>query len=181
LIDGPAEPHFADKEQAVGIREKMNENPRVAGGIVVAVVILAGIWIYSQSSSSNSSTAAAAKSAFFTEDDGQTYFPSDYANLAKDKGPNGKEMACAFVFQYGNEKPFVAWMEKYTPAGKQTLATFYSDSANAKQPPPIYATVEVLIKKPGDKAWVTMKDRIQAAMIRAVPPRSDQPAKPLFP
>jgi hypothetical protein len=166
----------------VGIREKLNDNPRVAGGIVGAVVILAGVWIYLQNRSPGLSPAVAAKSAFYTEDDGQTYFPGDYANLAKDfKGPNGKEAVRAYVFRYGSEKPFVGYLEKYTPAGKQVLATFYGDSSNEKNPPPVQATLELLLKKPGGKTWTSMKDRREVSMMRMVPNKGEEPPQQVLP
>ncbi|MCY2953607.1 MAG: hypothetical protein NTU53_16755 [Planctomycetota bacterium] len=166
----------------MGIREKLNENPLVAGSLVGVVVILAGVWIYLQNRSPSLTPAAAAKSTFYTEDDGKTYFPGDYANLAKDfKGPKGKDAVRAYVFRHGKGDPFVAYMEKYAPAGKQALATFYSDPANQQKPPPPEVFVESLVKTPGQKAWVSMKDRAQASPIRRTPVQADQEADPVTP
>ncbi len=162
----------------MGIREKINEKPAVAGTVVGVVIVLAIVWIYFQNRSPNTGPAAAAEAAFYSEDDGQTYFAGEYANLGKDfKGPNGKEAVRAYVFRYGREKPFVGYLEKFTPAGKQIVSKFYADPANAKLPPPPEAVLEVLVKKPGEKNWVSMKDRGAAVMVRSVPPRSDQPAQ----
>lgn len=167
----------------MGIREKMNENPAMTGGIVGVLIVLAIVWGYFQfRTPTPPRTAADATSAFFTEDDGKTYFPAPFSNLAKDfKGPNGKDAVRAYVFRYGKGEPFVAYMEKYTPAGKQTLGTFYNDPANAQKAPPPEVISETLIKKPGDKNWVSAKDRPRASPIRRIPIQNDLEAEAVLP
>ena len=166
----------------MGIREKLNENPAVSGAIVGAVILIAILLIYFQNRSPNTGPVALAKSAFFTEDDGQTYYPGDYTGLAKDLGANGKPVARARVFQYASEKPFVAWVEKYTDAAKQKLIRFYSIAANLQKPPPEELDSELLVKKPGGKTWISLRgNAAQAKEIRTLPAKGGQEAKAVTP
>jgi hypothetical protein len=165
----------------VGIREKLNENPRGVGGVIAVLIVVAIGWIYYQNRGMPTGLVAG-KTTFYTEDDGATYFPDSYANLAKDfKGPKGKDAVRAYVFRYGKETPFVAYMEKYSPAGKQILATFYADAANQQKPPPSEALAEALIKKPAQTTWVSAKGRVQASAIKKTPTKGDVDAEPVQP
>ena len=166
----------------MGIREKLNEKPGLTAGVVGAIVVIAIVWTIYSTRSPSVARIKTQNMAFYTEDDGETYYPGDYTGLARDVGANGKPAARACVFQYGSEKPFVAWMEKYTDAGKQTLIRFYSIAANLQKAPPEALDSELLVKKPGGKTWISMRGNAgQAKEIRTVTAKGGQEAKAVRP
>ena len=166
----------------MGIREKLNEKPGLTAGVVGGIVVIAIVWTIYSTRSPSAAPIKTQNTVFYTEDDGATYYPGDYTSLARDLGANGKPVARACVFQYGSEKPFVAWMEVYTNGGKQNLIKFYASAANLQKPPPEGLDSELLVKKPGGKTWISMRGNAgQAKEIRTVPAKGGQEAKAVRP
>jgi len=145
----------------VGIREKINENPKpyIIGASVVIVLALVVI-IWSMVGGGGPAAGDSGK-AYFSEDDGASTFEAGYEKLGDPnfKGPNGKEAVLARMYQYPGEKPFVAYLESYTPAGKEKLTEYYKDPKNKGTPPPdAQVELERLIKKPGAGNWLKYGD-----------------------
>ncbi len=142
----------------MGIREKINENPKpyvIGAGVIIALGVALMVWQMRGGSSDGEPTSSG--KAFFTDDDGKTKFEEAYEKLGDPnfKGPHGGEPVLARVFQYPGEQPFIAYLETYMDEGKQALRTFYADPANkGKTPPDIQVEPYRLIKKPGDENWV---------------------------
>lgn len=116
----------------MGLREKMNENPRVTTAITAGVVVVALMLIVYQLWPE--APIQPLSKAYYTVDDGQTYFVEDI-----DKVPpfmhEGKEAVRAHVMQCGETgKPFVGWLEKFTPEAKKKLDALYQKTGG-KRPP----------------------------------------------
>ncbi|MGA2501500.1 MAG: hypothetical protein ABSH20_27485 [Tepidisphaeraceae bacterium] len=143
----------------MGIQEKINEKPALFAGTAIAVIVVAIVVsiVYWRSGKSGGNLVPVTK-IFFTEDDGQSYFPAPYERLAEDfKGPLGKPAVRAHVFQHRGEKPVVGWMETYTADGKRLLAQYYSDPARKGTAPPETLELEKqrMVKRPGAGAWLS--------------------------
>lgn len=146
----------------MGIREKINENPKpylIGAGVVIVLAVGFVIWNTRGGAGGDGSGVADSGKAYFSEDDGKTPFAAPYEKLGDPnfKGPNDNEAVLAHVFQYPGEQPFIGYLETYTDAGKQKLAQYYRDPANKGTPPPnIQVELERLVKKPltGPDAWV---------------------------
>jgi len=162
----------------MGIRESLNKNPGVTTAAVVAIVVAAVAVVYYTNRGPAQSPVKTANGVFYTEDDGATWYPGDYTTLARDLGTSGKPVARACVFRYGGEEPFVAWLEKYTDSAKGKLIRYYSIASNLSKPPPDEMDRDLLVKKPGGKAWVRAA---QGKEIRTVPAKGGQEAKAVTP
>jgi hypothetical protein len=152
----------------MGLRETLNENPRVTTGITVGiiVVVLALIlWPRGNGAVGGGGGRGAPSQLFYTVDDGKTWFPDDAKKIPPFK-KDDKEAVRAAVYKCGG-KTFVNHMERYTPEGQKKLAAIYAkgDAADglAASDPATEGAMEV--KSPGDKDWVKITDpKAQAVM-----------------
>ena len=137
----------------MGLREKMNENPRVTTGVTIGVVVVALMLIVWQLW-----PAPAIKplsQAYYSNDDGKSYFADDIELVAPFQ-KDGKEAVRAHVMMCGETgKPFVGWMEKFTPEAKKKLEDLYKKNGG-KRPPERFELEETqrLVKRTEMKAWV---------------------------
>lgn len=152
----------------MGFRETLNQNPAIATGATIAVIVIAvGFIIYSQM---GSSTPKPSTHAFYTVDDGATYFPDDAKKIAP-FDHEGKEAVKARVYKCADGKEFVGYLERYTPDAKKKLeelraitSTKDADKQAAArkgvqlQGLAMAAQMGVEVKKPGDANWVPMMD-----------------------
>jgi len=153
----------------MGLRETLNENPRVTTGITVGiiVVVLALIlWPRGNGVAGGGPGRPVSSQVFYTNDDGKTWFPDDPKKIPPFK-KDDKEAVRALVYKCGG-KTFVNHMERYTPEGQKKLAAIYAKGDAAMNDPAMAepsneGTMEV--KSPGDKEWVKVTDpRAQAVM-----------------
>lgn len=140
----------------MSIRQKINDNPAVVGmvsGGLVLIAILIGVWQFFGGGSSRS--FAVPDQLFFSDDDGKTFFPASNSNISPFM--HGNKMAYqAEVYRCGNNKPFVAYLVKYTDEGKRQME---SDLKAGRKPADVYAdgTSYALFKAPGGKKWTTRR------------------------
>lgn len=144
--------------------------------IAVAVLLfaLAATLILRQFRTSN----YAAANAFYSSDDGATFFESASTNFPP-FSHSGKDAVGARVFVDAAGRPFVGYLERYTPEGKVRAAELLAQRSAGTGTPGrddiLYANMEV--KRPGEKEWVKLSDP-KARGIRTVmcPDKPNQPA-----
>src|SRR5271170_3620876 len=132
----------------MGLREWFNQHPRVTGGIISVLVLVAIGVIVKQVLASRRAFPSGSPQAYFTVDDGQTYFTASSDNYPP-FDYNGQQAVSAYVFE-SNGKRFVGYLERFTPeahalivAGKGSAETLRFGRE---------------LKRPGDKGWVKSGD-----------------------
>lgn len=151
----------------MGLRETLNRNPAiVTGGTLAIIVIAVGFIIYS---TLGSSAPKAPTKAYYTVDDGATYFSDDAGKLAP-FDYEGKQAVKARVFKCADGKPFVAFLERYTPDAKKKLEEARASAAASSGQQPARSPMDVQaiamaaqmgleVKKPGgDGQWFKIMD-----------------------
>lgn len=142
----------------MGIREELNTKPWVA---VVALVLGIALLVY-MVSRREVTQMPLDKTAFFTADDGKTWFKADAGRIPPFEH-EGKTAYRAFVFRCGG-KEFVAYMQKYSPAGKKSWEEKLSKLEGDAQ----YKARDGLarggeFKGPGEKNWFNPQANMAAA------------------
>lgn len=142
----------------MGLREKINENPGATTVVAACIVLAAIVFIIYQSTGSEAPPPF--PQAYYSVDDGKSWFADDFnkdAPFTKD----GQEAVRAYVFQCGEGKPFVGYLEKYSP---QALKEVQNHRQTMKLDPPPSLMEEImpagiLVKKPGAPAseWVSVE------------------------
>jgi hypothetical protein len=169
----------------VGIREKLNDNPRIATGAMVLVILLAVGFIGLQLWGDRPPPPP--KKAYFTIDDGKTWFVDDINKVAPFEHEGQQAVRCQ-VFTCNDGEPFVAYLERYSAEAKKKLEEAREKGAEAAPDPALWETMAmggVEVKKPGDaKApWVKQMDYQKAAEIMQAkcPDGSFENIKPVLP
>jgi hypothetical protein len=142
----------------VGIRETLNENPRLTTGITIGIIVVVLGFIVWQIKGGLSSTPEGGGSSggtkvYFSDDDGQTYFADDAAKVPPfDHG--GKQAVRAHVVKCDG-KTFVNYLERFTPEGKKKM-----EAMGGKPPAGDPTAMDSIrntgmeVKRPGDKDWL---------------------------
>jgi hypothetical protein len=146
----------------MGIREKLNDNPGVTTGVTAAIVVIAVAFIIWQLLPSRPSIAT---KDYYTVDDGATYFKDDIKKVPPFVY-EGKEAVRVRVFRCAKGGPFVGYLEKYTPTAKKQLEAAQNPPPSGPNGPapgfnPMMESEMMngrLVKKPGDKKWVSQQD-----------------------
>jgi hypothetical protein len=148
-------------DRLMGLRAWLNEqNPKIVGGVVAALVVLVIFIIVYATKSGPSTTVNVATSAFFSTDDGKTWFTADAAKLAPFT-VDGKTAVRAYVFTCADAKPFVGFLERYTAEGKKAQEALNMPGGKNAMAMLDQAT-GLEIKKPGQPVWVKQSDRSKA-------------------
>ena len=153
----------------MGIRETLNENPRITTGITIGIIVVVLLVIVLQMRGGDSAPlggGTGGTTVYFSDDDGKNYFPDDMKKVPPfDHG--GKEAVRAYVFECDG-KTFVNHLVRYTPDAKKRLeamgGTISSGDPTAAES--IQAGME--LKRPGEKEWVKANEP-RADEIRRVP------------
>ena len=143
----------------MGLREKLNENPRITTGITVAMIVIVLAWLLwpRGGGAAAGGGGGGGGQLFYTADDGKTWFPDD-ANKIPPFKKDGQDAFRAVVYKCGG-KTFVNHMERYSPEGQKQLAAAQAKggaSSMASLAPIAETALEV--KSPGDKEWVKITD-----------------------
>ena len=143
----------------MGIRETLNENPRLTTGITAGIIIVVFAMIFwSSGGSAGPGDGGAGTKVYFTDDDGKNTFPDDAKKIPPFQR-NGKEAVRARVFKCGG-KTFVNHLERYTPEGKKKAEEFFGSGKMSKDPTMLESIQRggMEVKAPGDAAWVKVGD-----------------------
>ena len=145
----------------MGLREQLNENPRITTGITVAIiVVMLALLLWPRGGRGRGFGGPTTAQTFFTIDDGKTWFPDDAKKLPPFK-KDGKDAVRAVVYRCGG-KEFVNHMERFTVDAQKKLEAVYAkgDAAGANDPSVIGPIREagMEVKSPDGKDWVKIAD-----------------------
>jgi hypothetical protein len=140
----------------MSIREWLNQRPRIAIGILAAVLVAVGAFAVSQLRDKHGPIGS--DQVFFSDDDGQSYFRDSAANLPP-FDHNGKTAVGAVVLRCPGGTPFVAYLQRYDA---QAIALIRDFMKHARTPNPVPADMlappPMEVKKPGEPNWVSNSD-----------------------
>ena len=143
----------------MGIRETLNENPRLTTGVTAGIIAVTLIWIiWSNLGGGGAATINDGGQVFFTDDDGKSWFADD-AKKVPPFDHNGKEAFRAHVYKCDG-KTFVNHMERYTPAAKKKMEEIMA-KPEAMNDPTVMESIQSVgleFKSPGQPNWVKMTD-----------------------
>jgi hypothetical protein len=133
---------------SIGIRQRMNEHPRVTA-VVIGVIVIASIGaVVMQVRAGRHSITTRLPDAFFTVDDGQTFFTAGGDNVPP-FDYQGKVAVHAVVFECSGRR-FVGYLERYTPeAHKQMIEG---------KATPVTQMYGRELKRPEERTWVKSGD-----------------------
>ncbi|MDB5326250.1 MAG: hypothetical protein JWM57_1819 [Phycisphaerales bacterium] len=134
----------------MGLQASLANRPAVTNGVTIAIIVLAGAFIAFDVARPR--PTAAGQELYFTTDDGQTTF-ADAADKLPPYEASGKTAVRAYVYACEGGKPFVAYLERYTP---ETVAALQKRDAPGVGPVDREFLVAegTEVKKPGDANWV---------------------------
>ena len=133
----------------MSIRQKLNQNSIVTIGGAGLIIVLALVMVVMQFRGNHPQKPTG---LYFTVDDGKNYFAESLGTVPPiTKG--GKEAVQAIVFKCGWGKPFVGFLQRYTPEAK---ARMEEAAAANREPPLMPAGTEA--KRPGESEWVKATD-----------------------
>src|SRR5687768_16389120 len=120
----------------MGLRETLNENPRITTGLTVALIVVVLAWLLWPSGGGTGGGGAGGTGGgggttqlFYSTDDGKTWFPDDAAKIPPFK-KDGKDAVRAVVYKCDG-KTFVNHLERYTPEAQKQMAAASNKSGGA--------------------------------------------------
>ena len=149
----------------MSVRELIRRRQTLAGVLAIVMIVGAGVAIFVQARDSG----AGSGKAFFSNDDGKTFFVDRNTRLAPfDK--DGRPAYRAHVFECGGKR-VVGFLSCYTPAALKALEEAKASRGTGRPPPNAAAlatvgTYGLLVKRPGDPAWVSQADSLRATAVR---------------
>ena len=143
----------------MGIRETLNENPRLTTGVTIGIIVLIlGLIIYQiVGGGSGSSVPQTSNKAYFSDDDGKNYFADDATKIPP-FDHNGKEAVRAHVYKCDG-KTFVNHLERFKPDAKAKLEQMSKPGSGDPTMGEALMTQGRQAKRPGDKDWVRSNDQ----------------------
>lgn len=136
----------------MGIRQTLNENPKLGVGVGIGVLVLALALIIYELMPSRTGPTNLGQQFWYTDDDGKTWFADDSNKLPPYKDSKGKEAVRAFVYRCNSGTAFCAYLQRYTPEGKQKIEQLKKTGGSIRS---LSGGMSLLteVKKPGGK-WV---------------------------
>ena len=138
----------------MGIRETLNQNPRIVTGVTAAIIVIALVFIFWPSSggpTGDGSGATGVGHAFYSNDDGQHWFQDDVHKLPPFQ-KDGKDVYKAAVYRCPDGKQFVARLERYTDDAKKKVEALNAPGNSKNQDPTVMENIEmtgVEVRAPG--------------------------------
>ena len=147
----------------MSLREKISSNNNVGMGVGIGMVVLAAIifavmyW---------PETQADLNQAYYSDDDGKNWFADSAFRVAPFER-NGKTAVVAHIYNYaGGSKEFCGYLAKFTPEAKAKLEAAIAEAKrNGKDAGSVslwtdqgFMRSAVVVKKPGDSAWIGYSD-----------------------
>jgi hypothetical protein len=143
---------------SIGIRQRMNENPRLTAGMIGVLVLICVAVVVLEVRAGRHTIATHMPDSYFTVDDGQTFFVASGDNVPPFEY-HGQTAVHAYLFQC-NGKRFVGYLERYTPAAHKQMVEGKDTPATQ-----IYGRE---LKRPGDRDWVKSGDLKAAGKVTDV-------------
>ena len=146
----------------MSLREAINRNQKLVAalGVVVVLALVGYIVYYSLFQFGNRPPGIG--EAYYTTDNGATTFAAA-ANLNPPFDHDGQPAVRAYLFECGG-KPFVGYLERYTPEAIKAFNDLTEALKTAKPgggPPPEVGRAQAMeraglqIKRPQDKEWIS--------------------------
>ena len=152
----------------MGLRETLNQNPVVTSA-VVGVLTLVALYMVGRNACSSGPGAAEGgpNKAFYTVDEGKNKFVDD-ANKVPPFDYNGKQAYRLVIYKCADGKEIVSHLERYPEDQRAAIEKAGGPSGS------MLGALAKEIRKPGDKAWVSMqKDPAKFAKVAAAPKCAD--------
>jgi hypothetical protein len=148
----------------MGLREQLNENPRITTGITVGIIVLvlgwmAWTWLRPAAGGGGTGGGTGSSQQFYTVDDGKKWFADDARKVPPFKKDN-QDAVRAIVYKCDG-KEFVNHMERYTPAAQKKMEALLAKGTSATSDPMEIDTIRATgmeVKSPGDPTWVKITD-----------------------
>jgi hypothetical protein len=154
-----------NKEQTVGIRETLNQNPGITTGATAGIIIIALGFIIWQTTGGEGSYSGPTK-RYYVDDDGKSEPFLDSVDKIAPFDHNGKQAVLAHVFTCdGGKTKFIGYVERYTPDAKAKLEKARTNPKEAP-PPEDMAINGIEIKRPKDTAWLKTIDPRSTAVTK---------------
>jgi len=139
----------------MGIREALNNSPRLTVGAVTALAVLATGFVVMQVLAGRRTFPSKVPDSFFSTDDGKTFFVASSENVPP-FDYKGKLAVHAYVFECRGKR-FVGFLERYSDSGRAAIL------AGKRSPETERFGRE--LKKPGDPIWVKSGDLATEAKV----------------
>ena len=135
----------------MGLRQTLNENPVITSA-VVGVLTLFALYMVGRNACGGGpdSIQTGAGKAFYSVDEGKTRFVDD-ANKIPPFMKDGKQAYRVVVYKCADGKEFVNHIERYPEDQRAAIEKAGGPTGS------MIAAMSREIKRPGDKAWVSMQ------------------------
>ena len=159
----------------MGLRETLNENPRLTTGLTAGIIVIVLAFILWPSGGGGGGGAGTRDSEiYFSIDDGKSWF-ADSARKVPPFQKDGKEAVRARVFKSGG-KDAVNHLERYTPDAAKKLQALY-DANKPMNDPTLFEQITqngLEVKKPGDAKWTKMSDPNVGKIVAPKDPNAEE-------
>lgn len=157
----------------MGLRETLNENPRLTTGITLGLIVIAGIFIIAKLWPSRPAAGLEIGKNYYTDDDGKTLFADEQNKPTPFTGPHGKEAVRVHAYKCPDGKVIAGWLEKFTDAGKRELEQYQSQPGmKGRMSRNLLVNDQLrLIKKPGDAKWMNAASNQRERVRIMTPPK----------
>lgn len=155
----------------MGLRETINQNQKVAIGLISVVVLGSLAFAVLYTSQGMGDPLAGGGKAFYTVDDGKSFFSADSMLIAPFMHEGQPAVQALVYTSDGGKTRFVGYLMRFTPAGQEKLramreAVKSNRGAMPGLDPELQANTEV--KKPGSGDWVKLSNISAAAEVMNV-------------
>lgn len=138
----------------MGVRQRIQGNPRLVGGVGAVLVIFAAGVIYHETLGQPHQDLQLVNSAFYSDDDGKSWFIDDASKIPP-FDHDGKKAVRAVVYRYDDDKKFVAYLERFSDAQlPQVQAVIAAHPEQASH----WLHGAMQVKKPGSLKWIEPGD-----------------------
>ncbi|MGC4034071.1 MAG: hypothetical protein QM754_20510 [Tepidisphaeraceae bacterium] len=158
----------------MSLYQTLSNRPAVTNSLTLIVLLGAMAFIAHDVRGQRQATGEAGQ-IYFTIDDGKTYF-ADGIDKIPPYDFNGQQAVRAYVYAGPDNMPFVAYLERFTPAAHQRMEK--RDQDNKIPIDREFTLAEgTEVKRPGDKEWVKRASEAGEDVLRIKVP-GDESAMP---
>ena len=169
----------------MSIRDTINSRPRITAAIIAVIVVIAiGSLIWQITGGSFGPEQAPLGKRFYTTDDGKSWFPESIDKVPPYNTSDGKTAYRANVVQCKDGQPYVAYVEKFTPAQKKLIEEMFADPARRSLAIEAVMSLQegLLVKKPMEAdGWIGSEGGAKFDALVLPRCRDGGTPKPIFP
>jgi len=133
----------------MGVRQAINNHPLVGSIVFVICAAIAGVWMWHSVAGPRLDDKF---NGYYSDDDGKSFFADAFPKSVP-FDHNGRQAYRARVYRCGGGQPFVAWLESFP----DDVNASFDSQTDPQARFVFFETVSgrVLVKRPGDVAWVS--------------------------